>query len=68
MTAVATIYFVFVLRYFCEVDVCKHRPDWFSTRMEGQLPAFAPSCYKLLAFDVAITTEIDISIYQPSWR
>jgi hypothetical protein len=36
--------------------------------MEGRLPAFAPSRYSLLAFDVAITTEVDISIYQPSWR
>lgn len=54
--------------YFCEVDVCKHRPNWFSARMEGHLPAFAPSRYSLLAFDVTETTEMDISIYQPSWR
>lgn len=57
-----------ICSYFCEVDVCKHRPDWFTTRMKGQLPACALSRYNVLAFDVTVTTEVDISIYQPSWR
>ena len=48
--------------------MCKYRPGWYSTRMEGVLYPYARSHYKLLAFEVTQTTEVDISIYQPSLR
>ena len=57
-----------ICRYFCEVDVCKYRPNWYSTRVPGNLLSYAPSQYSLLAFTVHSTTEIDISLYQPSTR
>jgi calpain-15 len=55
-------------KYFCEVDVCKYRPNWHSVRSEGKLLPYAARQIKTLAFDVHTTTEVDISIYQPSSR
>ena len=59
---------VCVSRYFCEVDVCKYRAAWCSTRMEGELLSYAANQQKILAFTLNNTTEIDISIYQRSNR
>jgi calpain-15 len=55
-------------QYFCEVDVCKYRPNWHSLRSEGMLLPFAAPQVETLAFQVDTTTEVDISIYQPSSR
>jgi len=57
-----------VCRYFCEVDVCKYRPNWYSARMEGRLLPYASSQYTLLTFEAPSTVEVDISLYQPSLR
>lgn len=57
-----------VSRYFCEVDVCKYRPNWYSARMEGRLLPYATRQYTLLTFEAPSTVEVDISLYQPSLR
>ncbi len=48
--------------------MCKYRPNWYSARMDGDLPPYAPNQQRLLAFEVTTTTEVDISAYQPSLR
>ena len=50
------------------MNVCKYRPNWHSVRSEGKLHPFAASRIKTLAFEVHSTTEVDISIYQPTSR
>eukprot|EP00731_Ephydatia_muelleri_P030746 Em0022g260a len=63
---VFTLDFPDFLRYFNEVAVCKYRPEWESTRMKGQLYPFARPHLNLLAFEVLETSELDVSIYQPT--
>ena len=46
-------------RYFCEVDVCKYRPNWHSVRSDGKLFPYAAHRVKTLAFEVHTTTEVD---------
>ena len=48
--------------------MCKYRPHWHSLRSEGKLLPYAARQIKTLAFEVHTTTEVDISIYQPSDR
>ena len=48
--------------------MCKYRPDWHSLRHEGKLLPFAAPRIETLAFEVSMTTEVDISIYQPGSR
>jgi calpain-15 len=52
--------------YFCSIDICKTRLDWFETRMSGY---FSPEgtremqAYHLVVFE---TSEIDIGLFHKS--
>ncbi|XP_048772314.2 calpain-15-like [Ostrea edulis] len=57
-----------VLKYFDSVDICKVRPDWRETRMEGTFPANAREVFKMVKLTVFYTTEVEVGVFQEGVR
>ncbi|XP_061165406.1 calpain-15-like [Saccostrea echinata] len=57
-----------VLKYFDSVDICKVRPDWRETRVEGTFPANAREVFKMVKLTVFYTTEVEVGVFQEGVR
>lgn len=57
-----------VLKYFDSVDICKVRPDWRETRVEGTFPANAREVFKMVKLTVFYTTEVEVGVFQEGIR
>lgn len=55
-------------RYFDCVDVCKVRPDWNETRVQGIFPSNAQEPLKIVKLTVFKTTEIELGLFQEGVR
>lgn len=57
-----------MIRYFDSVDICKVRPDWRETRVEGTFPANAREVFKMVKLTVFYTTEVEVGVFQEGIR
>ena len=57
-----------LIRYFDSVDICKVRPDWRETRVEGTFPANAREVFKMVKLTVFYTTEVEVGVFQEGVR
>ena len=55
-------------RYFQEVDVCRYQPNWHCERVKTVLHPYAPARLRLIAFQTYLPTQVDVCVYQPSYR
>ncbi|XP_050417357.2 calpain-15 [Patella vulgata] len=57
-----------LLIYFDSIDVCKIRPDWRETRIQGVFPRNAMEPMKLVKLTVFNTTELELGLFQEGIR
>lgn len=58
----------FVFRYFDSVDICKVRPDWRETRVDGTFPVNAREDFKMVRLTVFYTSEVEVGVFQEGVR
>lgn len=56
------------LRYFDAIDICKVRPDWMESRIEGVLPSHSSTSWQVTHIEVFQPTEVELGLYQQSVR
>ncbi|XP_060084243.1 calpain-15-like [Ylistrum balloti] len=54
--------------YFDSIDICKVRPDWRETRINGTLPSNARESFKMVKLTVFYTSEVEICLFQEGMR
>ncbi|ESO93662.1 hypothetical protein LOTGIDRAFT_104705 [Lottia gigantea] len=57
-----------LLKYFDSIDVCKIRPDWRETRIQGVFPRNAMEPMKIVKLTVFYTTELELGLFQEGIR
>ncbi|XP_063414757.1 calpain-15-like isoform X2 [Mytilus trossulus] len=57
-----------LLKYFDSVDICKVRPDWRETRVDGTFPVNAREDFKMVRLTVFYTSEVEVGVFQEGVR